>query len=139
MYAPHSHRLVDTRGCLVENEAANQVVQAIRSIMLKYDMQPYDEDTGQGFIRHAVIRVGHASGEMLVTIVTNGEVIAPDQDFVAIGSGGNYAYSAANALFNHTDMAAEDIVRESLRIASSICVYTNDHITVEKLGGEQDA
>ena len=76
--------------------------------------------------------------EMLI-ISGNGEVIAPDQDFVAIGSGGNYAYSAANALFNHTDMAAEDIVRESLRIASSICVYTNDHITVEKLGGEQDA
>jgi ATP-dependent HslUV protease subunit HslV len=75
----------------------------------------------------------------MLIISGNGEVIAPDQDFVAIGSGGNYAYSAANALFNHTDMAAEDIVRESLRIASSICVYTNDHITVEKLGGEQDA
>ena len=70
--------------------------------------------------------------QMLI-ISGNGEVIAPDQDFVAIGSGGNYAYSAANALFNHTDMNAEEIVRESLRIASSICVYTNDHITVEKL------
>lgn len=70
--------------------------------------------------------------EMLV-ISGNGEIIAPDQDFVAIGSGGNYAYSAANALFNHTQMDAEAIVRESLRIASSICVYTNDHITVEKL------
>ncbi|MDQ9825723.1 HslU--HslV peptidase proteolytic subunit, partial [Acinetobacter sp. 163] len=63
----------------------------------------------------------------------NGEVIEPDQDFVAIGSGGNYAYSAANALYNHTDMCAEDVVRESLKIASSICVYTNDHISVEKL------
>ncbi|MDO5117671.1 MAG: 23S rRNA (uracil(1939)-C(5))-methyltransferase RlmD [Eggerthellaceae bacterium] len=73
MYALHSHQLIDTQGCLVENQAANQVVQAIRSIMLKHDMQPYNEDTGQGFIRHAVIRVGHASGEMLVTIVTNGE------------------------------------------------------------------
>jgi len=70
--------------------------------------------------------------EMLV-ISGNGEVIEPDQDFVAIGSGGNYAYSAANALFNHTDMNAEEIVRESLRIASSICVYTNDNITVLKL------
>ena len=81
MYASHSHRLVDTRGCLVENEAANQVVQAIRSIMLKYGMQPYDEDTGQGFIRHAVIRVGHASGEMLVTIVTNGEEFPSSKAF----------------------------------------------------------
>lgn len=70
--------------------------------------------------------------DMLV-ISGNGEVIVPDQDFVAIGSGGNYAYSASNALFNHTDMTAEEIVRESLKIASSICVYTNDNISVEKL------
>ena len=72
------------------------------------------------------------SEDMLV-ISGTGEVIAPDQDFVAIGSGGNFAYSAANALYNHTDMNAEEIVRESLRIASSICVYTNDRITVETL------
>lgn len=71
--------------------------------------------------------------EDLLVISGNGEVIVPDQDFVAIGSGGNYAYSAANALFNHTDMCAADIVRESLKIAASICVYTNDHITVETL------
>ena len=67
------------------------------------------------------------------TLSGNGEVIEPDQDFVAIGSGGNFAYAAANGLFNHTDMSAEEIVRESLKIASSICVYTNDNITVEKL------
>lgn len=81
MYAPHSHQLVDTRGCLVENQAANGVVQAIRSIMLKHGMQPYNEDTGQGFIRHAVIRVGHASGEMLVTVVTNGEEFPSSKAF----------------------------------------------------------
>ena len=68
-----------------------------------------------------------------IFISGTGEVIEPDQDFVAIGSGGNYAYSAANALFNHTNMTAEEIVRESLKIASSICVYTNDNISVEKL------
>lgn len=70
--------------------------------------------------------------DMLV-ISGNGEVIVPDQDFVAIGSGGNYAYAAANALYNHTDMSAAEIVEESLKIASSICVYTNDHISVERL------
>ncbi len=74
-----------------------------------------------------------ADRDNLLVVSGNGEVIVPDQDFIAIGSGGNYAYSAANALFNHTEMSAEEIVRESLRIASSICVYTNDHITVEKL------
>ena len=71
--------------------------------------------------------------ESLLVISGNGEVIEPDQDFVAIGSGGNFAYAAANALFNHTDMDAEAIVRESLMIASSICVFTNDNISVEKL------
>lgn len=70
--------------------------------------------------------------DMLV-ISGTGEVIAPDQDFVAIGSGGNFAYSAANALFNHTDMSAAKVVEESLKIASSICVYTNDNISVERL------
>lgn len=63
----------------------------------------------------------------------NGEVIEPDDNFIAIGSGGNYAYSAANALYHHTDLSAEEVCKESLHIASSICVYTNDNITVEKL------
>ena len=74
-----------------------------------------------------------ADSEDLLVISGTGEVIRPDQDFVAIGSGGNYAYSAANALFNHTQMSAAEIVEEALRIASSICVYTNDQISVEKL------
>lgn len=77
--------------------------------------------------------------ECMLVISGNGEVIEPDEPFVAIGSGGNYAYAAANGLYNHTDMTAEEIVKESLKIASSICVYTNDHISVEKLsGGEID-
>ena len=74
-----------------------------------------------------------ADKENMLVISGTGEVIEPDQQFVAIGSGGNYAYAAANALYNHTDMSAEEIVRESLRIAASICVYTNDNISVEKL------
>ncbi len=74
-----------------------------------------------------------ADRESLLVVSGNGEVIEPDQDFIAIGSGGNYAYAAAKALFNNTDMKAEDIVRKSLEIAASICVYTNDHISVEKL------
>ena len=74
-----------------------------------------------------------ADKESLLVLSGNGKVIEPDQDFIAIGSGGNYAYAAAKALFNNTDMTAEEIVRKSLEIASSICVYTNDHISVEKL------
>ena len=74
-----------------------------------------------------------ADKEDLMVISGTGEVIVPDQPFVAIGSGGNFAYSAANALYNNTDLSAEEIVRKSLEIAASICVYTNDHISVEKL------
>lgn len=74
-----------------------------------------------------------ADKENILLISGNGEVIEPDADYIAIGSGGNYAYAAAAALFNHTTMSAEEIVRESLKIAASICVYTNENISVEKL------
>jgi len=59
-----------------------------------------------------------------------GDVIDPDDSIVAIGSGGSYALSAARALTKHTDMSAEEIVRESLRIAGEICIYTNSDIEV---------
>ena len=74
-----------------------------------------------------------ADKESVLLISGTGEVIEPDENYVAIGSGGNYAYAAAHALYDHTDMDAESIVRESLKIASDICVYTNNHISVEKL------
>ncbi len=63
-----------------------------------------------------------ADRESLLVISGNGEVIEPDENFIAIGSGGNFAYAAANALYKHTDMSAEEIVREALNIAASICV-----------------
>ncbi len=74
-----------------------------------------------------------ADKDNLLVISGSGEVIEPDEDFIAIGSGGNYAHAAAFALYKHTDMNAEEIVREALSIAASICVYTNDHISIEKL------
>lgn len=74
-----------------------------------------------------------ADREGILLISGNGEVIEPDEDCVAIGSGGNYAYAAAKALFHNTDLSAEEIVRKSLEIAASICVYTNDNISTEKL------
>lgn len=74
-----------------------------------------------------------ADKESVLVISGNGEVIEPDENYVAIGSGGNFAYAAAHALYDHTDMTAEEIVREALHIASDICVYTNNHISVEKL------
>lgn len=62
-----------------------------------------------------------------------GDVVEPDEGVVAIGSGGNYALAAARALLDHTQLGAAEIARESLRIASQICVYTNDSIVLEEL------
>ena len=69
----------------------------------------------------------------LLIISGNGEVIEPDDNVTAIGSGGSYALAAARALVNHTEMSAFDVAREALQIASSICVYTNSNITIEEL------
>lgn len=62
-----------------------------------------------------------------------GDLIQPDDGLLAIGSGGPYALAAARALMAHTSMSAEEIARESLLVASSICIYTNDEITIEIL------
>lgn len=62
-----------------------------------------------------------------------GDIISPDDGILAIGSGGNYALSAARALYNHTEMAPIDIVKEALKIAADICIYTNHNIVTEEL------
>ena len=72
-----------------------------------------------------------ANKDKLLVLSGTGEVIDPDEGIAAIGSGGNYALAAARALLQNTDLSAAEIARKSLLIASSICVYTNDHITVE--------
>ena len=73
MYAAGTHRIIDTGECLIENAQAKQVIRTVRSLMLKFGIPPYDEDRGTGFMRHAVVRVGHTTGEVLVTLVTNGQ------------------------------------------------------------------
>jgi ATP-dependent HslUV protease subunit HslV len=74
-----------------------------------------------------------ADRENMLLLSGNGDVIEPDEPIVAIGSGGDYARSAAIALYRNTDMSAEDIVREALKIASEICIYTNSNFVIEKL------
>lgn len=72
-----------------------------------------------------------ANQERLLILSGTGEVIDPDEGIAAIGSGGNYALAAARALIQNTDLSAAEIAEKALRIAASICVYTNDHIVVE--------
>lgn len=69
----------------------------------------------------------------ILLISGTGDVIEPDDNIVAIGSGGMYALSAARAMNKHTELSAKDIVQESLQIAGEICIYTNNHITIEEL------
>ena len=74
-----------------------------------------------------------ANGEEILVLSGTGEVLTPDDGVCAIGSGGNFALAAARALALHTEMSAHDIAEQALRIAASICVYTNEHITVEDI------
>lgn len=74
-----------------------------------------------------------ADTDYLMLLSGSGEIIEPDEGAVAIGSGGAYALAAAKAMMKHTSLSAREIVEESLKIASSICVYTNDNITIEEI------
>jgi len=74
----------------------------------------------------------------LLVLSGEGDVIEPDEDVVAIGSGGGYALAAAKALLRHSDLNATEIARTSMEIAASICIYTNDQITVISLGEDGD-
>jgi ATP-dependent HslUV protease, peptidase subunit HslV len=80
----------------------------------------------------AMLVVADRSGLLLIS--GSGDIIEPDDGLVAIGSGGPYALAAARALLKHTGMGAAEVVRESLLIASRICIYTNDSIVVEEMG-----
>ena len=74
-----------------------------------------------------------ADANTMLIVSGTGEVIEPDDGIAAIGSGGNYALAAARALCQNTDFSAEEIAQKSLKIASEICVFTNDNIKVETI------
>ncbi len=72
-----------------------------------------------------------ADHEGLLVITGDGNVLEPDDQVAGIGSGGPYALAAARALHRHTNLSAEEIAKESLKIAAEICVFTNDQISIE--------
>ena len=79
----------------------------------------------------ALLAVANKDASLIIT--GNGDVIEPEQDLIAIGSGGPYAQAAATALLNNTDLGARDIAEKALTIAGDICVFTNQQHTVEEL------
>lgn len=89
-------------------------------------------------LRHLEALMIAVSREHFLIISGNGDVIESDDDVMAIGSGGPYALAAARALIRHSDLTATEIAEESLKIASEICIYTNQHITIEEMDTNVD-
>ena len=89
-------------------------------------------------LRHLEALMIAASKDNFLLISGNGDVIEPDDEVMAIGSGAPYALAAARALIRHSGLSATEIAREAVKIASEICIYTNDNITVEELDLEED-
>ena len=89
------------------------------------------------YLRRLEAQLVLADTATLLLVSGDGEVIEPDEDVLAIGSGGPFAMSAARALLMHTDLSAPDIARSAMEIAAGICIYTNDHITLQSVEGRE--
>lgn len=85
------------------------------------------------YLRHLEAMLLVANASQLLLLSGDGEIIEPDDDIAAIGSGGPYAHAAARALVQSTELTAPEVARRALEIAASLCIYTNDHITVQTL------
>ena len=79
----------------------------------------------------ALLAVADETASLIIT--GNGDVVQPENDLIAIGSGGNFAQAAATALLENTELDAREIAEKSLTIAGDICVFTNHHHTIEEL------
>ena len=79
----------------------------------------------------ALLAVADHTASLIIS--GNGDVIQPEHDLIAIGSGGPFAQASATALIENTELSAKDIVEKSLNIAGNICVYTNTNLTIEEL------
>lgn len=85
------------------------------------------------YLRRLEAMLAVVSKDNALIISGNGDVIVPEDNLVAIGSGGNYALAAAKMLIKHSNLSAKEIVQESLKTAAEICIYTNHNIIIEEL------
>jgi ATP-dependent HslUV protease subunit HslV len=90
-------------------------------------------------LRHLEALMIAVNQDHSLIISGNGDVIEADDDVMAIGSGGPYALAAARALLRHADLTSTEIVREAMKIAAEICIYTNDHVTIEEIEIQKDS
>lgn len=87
------------------------------------------------FLRRLEAQLCIADRSEILVVSGDGEVIEPDEEFVAVGSGGAFAQAAAKALYENTDLSAIEIVRKAMEIAASLCIYTNTQLTILELPG----
>lgn len=87
-------------------------------------------------LRHLEALMIAVNKDNSLIISGNGDVIEADDDVMAIGSGGPYALIAARALLRHSNLSAVEIAREAMKMTAEVCIYTNDHITIEELDTE---
>ncbi len=82
VYEAKTHRVVPVKNCLIENETAGEIIQTIVSLMPSFKMKAYDEDTGYGYLRHILIRVGHKTGQVMVVLVAADAVFPSKNNFI---------------------------------------------------------
>jgi len=85
------------------------------------------------YLRRLEAQLAVMNTQKIFLISGNGDIIEPDDKIIALGSGGNYAKAAARALIQHSTLPTDEIVREALKIAASICIYTNEQIHLVNL------
>lgn len=108
-------------------------LQKYQGIITRASIELAREWRTDKFLRKLEAMMIVANKDHMFLISGNGDVIEPDEPIIAIGSGGNYALSAAKALFKNTDLSAKSIVEKSLEIAGDICIYTNHNHIVETI------
>ena len=81
-YQENTHQVVSTEGCLIENEKASVIIQTIKKLLPSFRIKTYDEDTGYGLLRHVLIRVGHATGQIMVILVLGSPILPSKNNFV---------------------------------------------------------
>ena len=86
-----------------------------------------------GSVQYVIAKVSNSPLNSSLIISGNGDVIEPEENIIAIGSGGNYALASAKALLHNSELDARGIVEKSLKIAADICVYTNENILLDEI------
>ena len=108
-------------------------LDAVRGNLLRASVELAKDWRKDKYLRRLEAMLLLADKEHLLLLSGTGDVIEPDDGLAAIGSGGPYALAAARALVRHTSLDAGSIVLESMKIASELCVYTNNNLTIELL------